>query len=87
MDNLSVFGDIGKVLGYPAMLIIFWLYNKVKELQKRLDDGDKHFKENEKETDSVKNDVSMIRSDVSFIRGFIEGKNSVIKEDEKNSHS
>lgn len=35
MENLSIFGDIGKVVGYPAMLLIFWLYNKVKEIEKK----------------------------------------------------
>ena len=82
MDNLSLFGDIGKLLGYPAMLLIFWMYNKIKDMQKRLDDGENHFTEQKKETDSVKNDVSTIRSDVSFIRGFIEGKNSIKSDDE-----
>jgi len=76
MESLTtIFGDIGNVLGYPAMLLIFWLYNKVKEIIKRLDDGDKRFYEQEKETDSLKDSMSAIRSDVSFIRGFIEGKN------------
>lgn len=28
MENLSIFGDIGNVLGYPAMLLIFWLHIK-----------------------------------------------------------
>ncbi|MBQ3840532.1 MAG: hypothetical protein II819_11465 [Fibrobacter sp.] len=82
MDNLSVFGDIGQMIGYPAMLLIFWLYNKVKEMQKRLDNGEQRFHEQEKETDAVKDSMGAIRSDVSFIRGFIEGKNSVNKEDE-----
>ena len=77
MESLTtIFGDIGNVLGYPAMLLIFWLYNKVKENTKRLDDGDKRFHDNEKETDSLKDSMGAIRSDVSFIRGFIEGKNS-----------
>lgn len=82
MNHLSVFGDIGNLLGYPAMLLIFWMFNKIKDMQKRLDDGEKRFTEQKKETDSVKTDVSTIRSDVSFIRGFIEGNNSVKKEDE-----
>lgn len=43
MDNLSIFGDIGNVIGYPAMLLIFWLYNKVKDLEKRMQDGNSRF--------------------------------------------
>lgn len=76
MESLApIFGDIGNVLGYPAMLLVFWLYNKVKENTKRLDEGERRFSEQEKETDAVKDSMAAIRSDVSFIRGFIEGKN------------
>jgi hypothetical protein len=67
MENLSVFGDIGNVLGYPAMLLIFWLYMKIKDIQKRLDDGDLRFREQEAK-------LTDIRDDVKFIRGFLEGK-------------
>lgn len=73
MDNLSVFGDIGNVLGYPAMLLIFWLYMKIKDMQKRLDDGDLRFKDFEKS-------LGKIKDDVSFIRGYLEGQE---KEDKK----
>lgn len=49
MDNLSIFGDIGNVIGYPAMLLIFWLYNKVKDLEKRMQDGNSRFDRIERE--------------------------------------
>lgn len=84
MESLApIFGDIGNVLGYPAMLLVFWLYTKVKENTKRLEDGERRFSEQDKETDAVKASMSSIQSDVSFIRGFIEGKNSVAKDGEK----
>lgn len=83
MESLTtIFGDIGNVLGYPAMLLIFWLYNKVKENTKRLEEGERRFHEQEKETDAVKESIGAIHADVSFIRGFIEGKNSVKNDDE-----
>ena len=66
MENLSLFGDIGNVLGYPAMLLIFWLYTKVKDIQKRLDDGDSVMKKLDEKVNSIGNDVS-------FIRGMLEG--------------
>lgn len=66
MENLSLFGDIGNVLGYPAMLLIFWLYTKVKDIQKRLDDGDNVMKKLDEKVNSIGNDVS-------FIRGMLEG--------------
>ena len=86
MESLApIFGDIGNVLGYPAMLLVFWLYTKVKENTKRLEDGERRFNEQDKETDAVKASMSSIQSDVSFIRGFIEGKNSISKDGEKKS--
>ena len=66
MENLSLFGDIGNVLGYPAKLLIFWLYTKVKDIQKRLDDGDSVMKKLDEKVNSIGNDVS-------FIRGMLEG--------------
>lgn len=85
MESLApIFGDIGNVLGYPAMLLVFWLYTKVKENTKRLEDGERRFNEQDKETDAVKASMSSIQSDVSFIRGFIEGKNAS-KDGEKKS--
>lgn len=67
MELVSLFNDLGKVIGYPAMLLIFWLYMKIKDIQKRLDDGDLRFREQEAK-------LTDIRDDVKFIRGFLEGK-------------
>lgn len=67
MELVSLFNDLGSVIGYPAMLLIFWLYIKIKDMQKRLDDGDLRFREQEAK-------LTDIRDDVKFIRGFLEGK-------------
>ena len=67
MELVSLFNDLGSVIGYPAMLLIFWLYMKIKDMQKRLDDGDLRFREQEAK-------LTDIRDDVKFIRGFLEGK-------------
>lgn len=55
MENLSIFGDIGNVLGYPAMLLVFWLYNKVKDLERRLNDGNNRFASIEQELKDTNN--------------------------------
>lgn len=60
MENLSTFSDIGNVLGYPAMLLIFWLYNKVKELSKRLDEGTTRFDNLEKEMKEINKSLYII---------------------------
>lgn len=60
MENLSTFSDIGNVLGYPAMLLIFWLYNKVKELSKRLDEGNNRFDNLEKEMKEINKSLYII---------------------------
>lgn len=67
MELVSLFNDLGSVIGYPAVLLIFWLYMKIKDMQKRLDDGDLRFREQEAK-------LTDIRDDVKFIRGFLEGK-------------
>lgn len=67
MELVSLFNDLGSVIGYPAMLLIFWLYMKIKDMQKRLDDVDLRFREQEAK-------LTDIRDDVKFIRGFLEGK-------------
>lgn len=67
MELVSLFNDLGSVIGYPAMLLIFWLYMKIKDMQKRLDYGDLRFREQEAK-------LTDIRDDVKFIRGFLEGK-------------
>lgn len=69
MDNLSIFGDIGNVIGYPAMLLIFWLYNKVKDLEKRLQDGNGRF-------DRIEAELSCVNKTLSEIVGSL---NTLIK--------
>lgn len=69
MDKLKVFGDIGKVLGYPAMLLIFWLYIQVETLNKEM-------VEVKKESANMVVNLSNIRADVSYIRGVIEKRGS-----------
>ncbi len=60
MENLSVFGDIGNVLGYPAMLLIFWLYNKVKDLEKRLNEGNARFDKTDTELKEINKSLNII---------------------------
>lgn len=60
MENLSAFSDIGNVLGYPAMLLIFWLYTRVKELSKRLDEGNNRFDNLEKEMKEINKSLYII---------------------------
>ena len=52
--------DIGQVLGYPALLLIGWLYYKVKDLEKRLQDGNGRFDRIEAELSSVNKTLSEI---------------------------
>lgn len=61
LPDFSVFKTIGDVLGYPAMLLVFWLYTRVKDMQKRLDDGDSVMKEMSKMMNDIRVDVSVIR--------------------------
>lgn len=60
MENLSAFTDIGNVLGYPAMLLIFWLYTRVKDLSKRLDEGNNRFDNLEKEMKEINKSLYII---------------------------
>lgn len=53
--------DIGQVLGYPAMLLIFWLYIKVKDTEKRLQRGDSDMKEMLKIITDIRIDVAVFR--------------------------
>lgn len=67
MESLSVFGDIGQVLGYPAMLIIFWLFNKVKELEKRLKEGNDHFDKTDAELKEINKSLYIIIGKVDTV--------------------
>lgn len=57
--------QIGGVLGTGASLVLFWLYNKIKEHTIKIENL-------EKENDSLKQTLADIRSDVSYIRGKLE---------------
>lgn len=64
--NLSdIYTTVGNVLGTPVALAFFWVINKVKELNMKVEML-------EKENAVVKQTLSDIRSDVSFIRGRLE---------------
>ena len=64
--NLSdIYTTVGNVLGTPVALAFFWVVNKVKELNVRV-------QMLEKENAVFKQTLSDIRSDVSFIRGKLE---------------
>ena len=60
MENLQVFGDIGNVLGYPAMLLISWLYMKVKDLEKRHKEGNDHFEKTDSELKEINKSLYII---------------------------
>ena len=64
--NLSdIYTTVGNVLGTPVALAFFWVVNKVKELNVKV-------QMLEKENAVFKKTMSDIRSDVSFIRGKLE---------------
>ncbi len=64
--NLSdIYTTVGNVLGTPVALAFFWVINKVKELNTKVEIL-------EKENAVFKQTLSDIRSDVSFIRGKLE---------------
>lgn len=64
--NLSdIYTTVGNALGTPVALAFFWVINKVKELNMKVEIL-------EKENAVFKQTLSDIRSDVSFIRGKLE---------------
>ena len=67
MDVVSALGDIGSVAGYPAMLLVFWLYTKVKSLEKRLDDGECRFRGIEDEIKETNKLLYMIIGKMNLI--------------------
>ena len=60
MENLQVFGDIGNVLGYPAMLLVFWLYIKIKDLEKRLNEVNDRFEKTDSELKEINKSLYII---------------------------
>ena len=67
MEHLQIFGDIGNVLGYPAMLIVFWLYNKVKDLERRLAEGNQRFDRMDAELKEINKSLGVIIGKVDTI--------------------
>ena len=68
MTDVTVFdtlNQVGGVLGTGASVLLFWIYNKLKELSVKV-------KMLEKENSVFKQTLSDIRSDVSYIRGKLE---------------
>lgn len=64
----DVYTSVGKVVGTPAAIALFWIIGKLRELSikvKKLEDENATFKQT----------LSDIRSDVSFIRGKLEQDN------------
>ena len=66
-QTLQIFGDIGNVLGYPAMLLIFWLYIKVKDIEKRLSEGTARFDRMDTELKEINKSLGVIIGEVKTI--------------------
>ena len=60
VDLTSVYTTIGGVLGTPAALAFFWLWNKVKELEKRLDQGETRFDKMDTELKEINKSLNII---------------------------
>lgn len=58
--NIGTFTDIGATLGYPATLVVFYLWITVRRL--------------DKDNEVLKKTLSDIRSDTSYIKGKLDGK-------------
>lgn len=58
---ITVFSDIGSVAGVPAMLLIFWLFIRVKDIEARLKEGDNDMKEMLKLITDIRIDVAVLR--------------------------
>lgn len=61
MEIISFFDELGRIIGYPAMLLIFWLFIRVKDIEKRLNDGDTVMKEMLKLITDIRIDVAVLR--------------------------
>ena len=66
VDTISAGGALG-VLFVLFLLAFGWCFVKIRDIEKRLDDGDSRFNDFEKS-------LGKISDDVSFIRGLLEGK-------------
>ncbi len=69
METLSIFENIGNVLGYPAMLLVFWLFIRIKDLEKRMNEGNDRFDKIEDGMDKIENSMSEIKHQLGVIQG------------------
>ena len=49
MEIISLFNEIGSKIGYASALLVFYLYIRIKDLEKRMKEGDERFERVEKE--------------------------------------
>lgn len=68
IDTVNSGGALG-VFFVLFLLCFGWCVYKIRDIEKRLDDGDTRFKDFEKS-------LGKISDDVSFIRGLLEGEKS-----------
>lgn len=61
MDIFSVFQEIGNVAGIPAMLLVFYLFIRVRDIEARLKEGDADMKEMLKLITEIRIDVAVLR--------------------------
>lgn len=60
IDLTSIYTTIGGVLGTPAAIAFFYLWNKVKELEKRLDAGQTRFDRMDAELKEINRSLNII---------------------------
>ena len=60
LNLTSIYTTIGGVLGPPAAIAFFYLWNKVKELEKRLDEGQTRFDRMDAELKEINKSLNII---------------------------
>lgn len=70
IDLTYIYTTIGGVLGTPAALAFFWLWNKVKELEKRLNEGASRFDRMDAELKSINKGLSSLNTKVDMMLRF-----------------
>lgn len=60
VDLTTVFTTVGGALGTPVALAFFWLYNKVKEIEKRLNQGENRFDKMDSELKEINKSLNII---------------------------
>ena len=74
IDLPSVYTTIGQVLGTPAVLALFYLFNKQKEQAKELEAIKLEFNAVKTDNNEMKKSLSSICENVAFMRGLMEGQ-------------